>query len=135
VRFGARFDHWFGALLRPGERHALTGATWLCLSCFVMVVLAPAPVAIAAMWCATIGDPAAAIVGRALSREGGRKTWAGSIACLVGSALGVWWLTPLGPIAACAVGLAAALAERPAAPLDDNVRVTLVTGAVTLLLS
>ena len=132
---GMRFTTWFGALLRPRERHHLTGATWLCLSCLAAVVLLPAPAAIAAMWCATIGDPAAAIVGRALARQGGHKTWAGSLACLVCSAIGVWWLTPLAPLAAVLVGTVAAVAERPQGPLDDNIRVTLATGALTLWLS
>lgn len=131
---GTHFAGWFGSLLRPHEHRQLTGATWLCLSCLAAVLLLPAPAAIAAMWCATIGDPAAAIIGRALA-GGGRKSWAGSIACLVTSALGVWWLTPLGPAAALTVGTVAALAERPAGPLDDNVRVTAAAGVAALLLA
>lgn len=132
---GARFSAWFGALLRPAERDGLTGATWLCLSCLVAVAFFPAPAAIAAMWCATIGDPAAAIVGRALSGHGGRKTWAGSAACLLFSALGVWWLTPVSPLVALAVGVGAAVAERPSGPLDDNVRVTALAGFITFLMA
>ena len=81
------------------------------------------------------GDPAAAIVGRALSPTGGRKTWAGSIACAVCSAIGVWWLTSATPMAALAVGALAAVVERPTRPLDDNVRVTAATGLLSLWLS
>jgi dolichol kinase len=131
----ARFVGLFGPLLRPHETSGITGATWLCLSCFLAVVLLPAPAAIAAMWCATIGDPAAAIVGRAVATSSGGKTWQGSLACLVASAVGVWWLTPLAPFAAVAVGTAAALAERPARPLDDNLRVTTVAGLVAFVLA
>lgn len=133
--FRVRFTTVFGALLRPSEVQHLTGATWLCVSGLVAVILLPAPAAIAALWCATIGDPAAAIVGRALSREGGRKTSAGSLACLICSALGVWWLTPYSFPVALLVGAVAAVAERPSAPLDDNVRVTAATGVFALWLS
>ena len=132
---GTPFTRWFGPLLRPREAHHLTGATWLCLSSLAAVVLLPAPAAIAALWCATIGDPAAAIVGRALSPTGGRKTWAGSIACAVCSAIGVWWLTSATPMAALAVGALAAVVERPTCPLDDIVRVTAATGLLSLWLS
>jgi dolichol kinase len=131
----ALFEKLVGQLLRPHERSAITGATWLCLSCFAAVVLLPAPAAIAAMWCATIGDPSAAIVGRMFATASGGKTWQGSFACILTSALGVWWLTPLSLLAALAVGVVAALAERPARPFDDNLRVVTVAGLAALALA
>ena len=51
------FTAWVGALLRPAEQVALTGATWLCLSCFLVVVWCPAPVAIAARRSASTAKP------------------------------------------------------------------------------
>lgn len=126
----ARFDRWFGHLLRPHERHAITGATWLSLSVFLALWWLPAGPAAATIWCATLGDPAAALVGRALSTQSGGKTWAGSLACAVVSALGMWWLAPLSPTGALGLGLAAALAERLPLPVDDNLRITLTTGAL-----
>jgi dolichol kinase len=96
------------------------------------------------MLAVALGDASAAIVGRwvgmrAAARAAartpgssvvpsGRKTWAGTLACAVATALGALLVARLGPGAALACAVAAALAERPRAPLDDNVRVALAAG-------
>lgn len=136
----ALFDRTVGGLLRPHERDSLSGATWLCLSCFLAVLLLPRAPAVAAMWCATMGDSAAALAGRAWRRvrpEGARngKTVVGSVACWGVSALGVWLLAGYPGYAALTIAAAAAVAERPTAPLDDNLRVVLVAGLVAYLLT
>jgi dolichol kinase len=90
--FGAMFDRRFGALLRQRERTAFTGATWLALSCFGAVLLLSRHAAIAALWCVTVGDPAAAIAGRAwktahppASGMDSGKSFIGSLACAAAS--------------------------------------------------
>ena len=93
---GMRFDRVFGAMLRANERSAyrrdrrdgraaITGATWLAAALLVAVALLEREPAIAAMWCATAGDSAAALVGvwwsgRRLSTDRARKSTAGSLA-------------------------------------------------------
>ena len=134
------FNHTVGSLLRPHERDSLSGATWLCLSCFLAVLFLPAVPAVAAMWCATIGDSIAALTGRAWSGLRNAqapigKTLVGSLACWGVSAAGVWWLTGIPAASALTVGAAAAVAEYPSAPFDDNFRVMLVAGVVALLLT
>jgi dolichol kinase len=61
------------------------------------------------------------------------KTWAGTAACAVASALGALLVARLAPGAALACAAAAALAERPRGPLDDNVRVALAAGGAAQL--
>ena len=130
------FDHWVGWMLRAHEASAPTGATWMLLAMTVAVWLLPAPAALAALWAAAVGDAAAALVGRAATARHrgasgtgpGAKTWAGTLACALASALGpLVFLGATGPVA-LAIGVAAAAGERPRWRLDDNIRVTAAAG-------
>jgi dolichol kinase len=144
------FLSWFGWMLRSHETTHLTGASWILLTMFVSVLVLPLPVAITALWAAVVGDTAAALVGRSVSqmtsptvlpvsrdasrddrRNGARgpKTWSGSLACAVASAIGPLWLVGASLPSALAIGVAAAAAERPTIRLDDNVRVAVGAGA------
>jgi hypothetical protein len=158
--FGARFERMVGRLLREHEHarittapadapahtvahaaarapgaSAVTGATWLLLALAASALVLPAPAAIAATWAAGVGDALAALAGRAWRRwrPGTGKTVAGSAACLLATAVGAWWLAGFAPLVALAIGAGAALAERPAIALDDNVRVAAGAAAVALL--
>lgn len=148
------FLSWFGWMLRSHEATHLTGASWILLAMFVAVLALPLPVAITALWAAVVGDTAAALVGRAVSPMGspmgsqagsqgardasrddrrngapGPKTWSGSLACAIASAVGPLWLVGASLPAAAMIGVAAAAAERPMMRLDDNVRVAFGAGA------
>ncbi len=130
------FERLLGDLLRPHERARWSGATWMLISYLLALALFPAPVAVAAMLAVALGDAAAAVIGRwAGARRAARspasaagKTWAGTIACAVATVLGALLVARLAPGAALACAVAAALAERPSGPLDDNVRVALAAG-------
>lgn len=128
-QFRAAFDAAFAPLLRPHERRALTGATWLALSMALVLWFAPLQAAIAALWAAAVGDAAAAVIGRSAARWRGettpRKSLIGSVAALAATAAGVVWLTAASAMIALLLGAVAALAERPARPLDDNARIAL----------
>lgn len=136
-RFAERFASAVGGLLRGHERGALTGATWLALAMAIVLWAAPLHAAVAALWAAAVGDAAAALVGKGLSRlratKPTGKTLAGSLAALVATALGVWWLTPATAAVAAGIGAVAALAERPALPVDDNLRITLAVAVAASL--
>lgn len=123
-----RFVTLVGGMLRAHERTTLTGATWLALAMLGAALLLPAPAAVVAMWAAAMGDGLASITGRLAARDGGRKTWTGSAACLVVSAAGAWWLISASVASAIAIGTAAAIAERPRAIVDDNLRVAAAAG-------
>ena len=126
----AWFARWFGFMLRGHEATRLTGATWILGAMLLVAATFPERAALAALWAGVFGDAAAAIVGRAVaSRSAARgKTWAGSIACALASAVGPLWLAAALPWQALLVGLAAAAAERPALALDDNARVAIAAG-------
>ncbi len=83
-----------------------------------------------------MGDASAALVGTAWrrTRGGSGKTWIGSAACVVASALGAWWLAGFALPAAVALGVVAAAVERPSLALDDNVRVTAGTALAAVVL-
>ncbi|MGZ8470402.1 MAG: hypothetical protein ACXW61_12450, partial [Gemmatirosa sp.] len=131
------FERALGVLLREHERGRWSGATWMLIAYLLAVALFPRAVAVAAMLAVALGDAAAAIIGRwAGARRARRsptpslagKTWAGTVACGVATVLGALLVARLAPGAALACAVAAALAERPRGPLDDNVRVALAAG-------
>ena len=145
ARARARFVRATGRLLRAHEHERLSGATWM-LAAFAFAVAAyPRDAAVAAMWAVAVGDASAAIVGRLAARRAQRaalaqgaplpqgKTLAGSAACFVATLAGAVGVAAL-PLAPATVAAAAAtLAERPAGPVDDNVRVIVAVGVGILL--
>jgi dolichol kinase len=136
IAFGELFHRSTGRLLRDHERRRWSGATWLLLSFLLSAALFDRPTAIAAMWAVAVGDAAAAVVGRTIGRHhlgASRKSLEGSIACAAISALGAFIVAQLSPAQSMAAGIAAALGEWPAGPLDDNVRIGLAVGGGILL--
>jgi dolichol kinase len=141
-RARAAFDGLVGSLLRAHERDRWSGATWMCAAYALAVLAFPRPAAVAAMLAVSVGDAAAAVVGRAAGARraraaaagagadpaAGAKTWEGSAACAAATALAALLVARLPAAAALACGVAAALAERPRWPIDDNVRVAAAAG-------
>ncbi len=135
--FADRFASAVGIMLRPHEvRRGVTGATWLLAAFALTLLVAPRAAAIAATWAGAVGDALAAIVGSSWSRWRGMtgKTHAGSIACAIVTGLGAFGLAGFGLAPAAALGVLAALVERPAVDVDDNVRVTLAVAIGAMLL-
>ncbi|MGH7718734.1 MAG: hypothetical protein ACREON_07820 [Gemmatimonadaceae bacterium] len=125
-----------GPMLRPHEHTRWCGATWLALSFLGSVALYPPDVAIAAMWGVAVGDAAAALVGRALGRHPighSGKTLEGTVACFSAVLLGALMVARLSWVESFLAAAAAAVAEIPQRPLDDNVRVAAAIGAGILL--
>ena len=119
-------------LLRAHERERWSGATWMLVAFVLVVWLCPRSTAVAATWAVSVGDAAAAIVGRWLGRRrfgAHGKSLEGSLACCLATAVGALVVARLAPAVAVTAGVAAAAAEWPGRPLDDNLR---VAGAVAL---
>ena len=139
---GAAFDRLFGPLTRPTERHSITGATILAFSCMAAVGLLSKNAAIASLWCATVGDPAATIAGRLWRslRPGNlgaanKKTLVGSAACTAVSFAGVSMLAGYAFIPAILISASAAAAEAIPSKLDDNFRVAGAAGITAQILA
>lgn len=127
-------------LLRPHERRAFVGATWMAVAYAAAVLLFPKPVAVAAMLFNGLGDATAALVGKRWGRRRVRwgKSWEGFAAGLAVNLAVAAAVSVLAPAlwlpAALAGAFAAAAAEFLDLPIDDNLRVTLTGGAVIVLL-
>lgn len=134
----ARFDALAGPLLKPHESKAITGASWLALAMLGAAVIFPEPAAMIALWAGAVGDPTAALAGRAWQERSGRsangKSVAGSAAGALITALGAIGLTGATALVAGVIGAASAAAEWPRRFGDDNLRVTLVAGGAAWLL-
>jgi dolichol kinase len=145
ARIRRGFTRVTGSLLRAHEHDRWAGATWLFVAFTLAVALFPRRAAVAAMWGVAVGDASAAIVGRWAAawhvrrmRGAGAatpvgKTLAGSVACFATTLLGAGFVAGLPPTPSVLAALAAALAERPSTPLDDNLRIVLAVGGAIVL--
>jgi dolichol kinase len=126
-----------GKVLRPHEDGHFSGATYILAAGFLCPLLYSVPIAAASLIFIIMGDTAAVFLGRFLGHvRMGRKSLEGSLGFFVFALLGVAWMTQL-PISVRVTGAAvAAIVEALPVPVDDNLSVPLVSGAVmTFLLS
>ena len=132
------FLRWLRPLLKSSEDRRITGATYLLVAAFLSFLLFDQAVAIAVLLFLSLGDPAAALVGRPM--PGPRlfgKSPVGTLAfigvsLLVGAALVVAGIAPFhwGLLAGAMV---AGLVELAPLPGDDNLWVPLIAGGVMQL--
>ncbi len=129
-----QFQRWLRPLLKPAESSRITGATYLLIAALACFVIFDRHVAVAALFFLSLGDPAAALVGRPM--PGPRlfgKSPIGSLAFITVALLTAWGLTAAG-VAPWHWGLAAGavvagLVELLPLPGDDNLYVPLLSGA------
>lgn len=137
--FARHLYRYFGFMMRPeecpavGEPIVLNGATWVLLSATLLLLLFPVDITILAFTAFMVGDAAAAVVGR----RWGRRRWKDTTRTMEGSAaflaVTVLVMLPFGWIPVFVTllsSVAGAAAEIPSRPLNDNIRVPLVMGAV-----
>ena len=137
---------WFAWLMRPEEIPPLggpvtfNGATMMCTSAAICALLFPAGIAAAALAMLMVGDGAAAVVGRRFGRTrwpGTPKSVEGSLAYAafafaIGLAVVAWPGAGFG-LVICAVGaVSGAVVEALPIPVNDNLRVPLLTGLAML---
>ena len=130
-RFSEFFFQIFAALLRTHERKgAMTGATYYLISAFLCIFLFAKTLAIVCIFFMILGDLAAALVGKKWGKTKllGKKSLEGSAACFVVCVLIA--LVKLNPLIAVIGALVATIVELIPVPIDDNLTVPLVSGAV-----
>ena len=135
-RVRGAFHRTAGPVLRPHEHTRWSGATWLLAAFLLSVLLLDRGAAIAAMWAVSIGDAAAAVVGRAGGRHpitGTGKSLEGSAACFAATFMGVLLVARLGAAASAVAALCATVAEVLPVSVDDNLRVATAVGTGILL--
>ena len=129
--FGEFFFQMFAFLLRTHERKgAVTGATYYLISAFLCIFFFAKTLAIVCIFFMILGDLAAALVGKMWGRTKllGKKSLEGSVACFVVCA--VIALVTLNPVIAIIGAFVATIVELIPSPIDDNLTVPLVSGAV-----
>lgn len=129
----------FMLLLKEAESRKVTGATYFVISALAVFLLFDESVAIAALLFLSLGDPAAALVGRRAPgiRVFGKSPLGTLAMVLVGLGIaGV--LSAAGAVdrhwGLYAGAVVAGLAELLPLPMDDNVTIPLVSGGVMALL-
>ena len=134
-----RLVRWFAPFLKADEDRRITGATYMVVAGLIAFLLFDTAVAVAALFFLSLGDPAAALVGRRMPgpRLFGKSPVGtvaffmvslGIVAVLVSSGIFPYhW----GFMAGAAV---AALVELASLPPDDNLTIPLAAGAAMHLL-
>ncbi|MDE0467750.1 MAG: SEC59/DGK1/VTE5 family protein [Candidatus Poribacteria bacterium] len=129
--FGDFFFRIFKPLLRRHERKgAITGATYYLISAFLCIFFFAKTLAIVCIFFMILGDLAAALVGKQWGKTKllGRKSLEGSAACFIVCVAIA--LVKLNPVIAIIGALVATIVELMPFPIDDNLTVPLISGAV-----
>lgn len=129
--FGGFFFQVFAPMLRSHERKgAMTGATYYIISAFLCILLFSKTLAVVCIFFMVLGDLAAALVGKKWGKTKllGTKSLEGSAACFVVCAAIA--LIKLHPVIGIIGAFVATVVEMLPFPIDDNLTVPLVSGAV-----
>ena len=129
--FADLFFRTLAPLLRSHERKgAVTGATYYLVSVFLSILFFAKVLAIVCIFFMIFGDMAAALVGKKWGKTKllGAKSLEGSAACFIVCVAIA--LVQLNPIIAIIGALVATLVELMPFPIDDNLTVPLISGAV-----
>lgn len=125
------FIRFFGVYIRKQEECGLTGATYLLISCIASIILLQASLAFNVMCFLIIGDALASLVGRHFGKrfwKNSEKSLEGSLAFFIGTFLFALIDLKLLPLALIG-SLLATIAELSAFPINDNLKIPLLSGA------
>lgn len=132
-RLNRIFLRWLAPLLKADEGSRVTGATYMAIAALVVFLVFDRPLAVAALLFLSLGDPAAALVGRRM--PGPRifgKSPVGTAAFIAVSWVVVGVLVGSGVVdyhwGLMAGAVVAGLTELAALPVDDNLTVPIAAG-------
>jgi len=124
-------EHFFGRVLREEEKPTLMGSTYFLFASILTILLFPKPIAIVSLLILILSDTAAALVGKGIGRISiFGKTLEGTMAFIFSSILIVWIYPDMDRLSGSVAALGAALIELLPIPLDDNLTIPLVAGAI-----
>jgi dolichol kinase len=128
------FLYWLSLLLKKEEEARITGATYLLIAACISFLVFDKEIAIAVLLFLSLGDPAAALIGKPI--PGPRilgKSPVGTVAFVGAAMLVVAALVTAGVLefhwVLVAAAVVAGLTELAPLPLDDNLTVPLISGA------
>ncbi|MDE2939207.1 MAG: hypothetical protein OXR67_09885 [Chloroflexota bacterium] len=129
-----QFLYWLSLLVKKEEEAHITGATYLLIAAFVSFLVFDKEIAVAVLLFLSLGDPAAALIGRPV--PGPRimgKSPIGTMAFVGVSLLVIAVLATTGVLefqwVLVVAAVVAGLVELAPLPLDDNLTVPLISGA------
>ena len=127
------FLRWLAPLLKESEKDRINGSTYMTIAALAVFGLFEPTIAVASLLFLSLGDPTAALVGRAMPGPRIRgKSPGGTAAFLAVSLVAVGLLAASGVIEyhwGLLVGAAvAALVELSSLPPDDNLTIPLISG-------
>lgn len=138
-RLRSFFLRFFRSLMRPHEEEHLMGSSYFMIAALISVLLFEKPVAISALTFLVLGDASAAIIGKKFGRiRFWEKSVEGSLTCFVVCCLVGMIILGHDPTAlriTLAGSAAATIAEALPAPMDDNMRVPILSGLVMHFIS
>ena len=123
--------YFFGRVLREEEKPRLMGSTYFLFASVLTILFFPKSIAIVSMLILILSDTAAALVGKGFGRiRVFRKTLEGTLAFLVSSLFIVWIYPDLDRVSGSLAAIGTAAMEVLPIPLDDNLTIPLVAGAI-----
>lgn len=118
----------FRSVIRRHEEDHLLGSTYFMIAALLSVIVFDRTIAISALTFLVLGDSAAAFVGKKYGRPTyWGKSLQGSFACFV-VCLGIGWAVLPNAWLVLTGALAATISEALPVPMDDNMRVPILSG-------
>lgn len=127
---------YFGGIIRDREDQTLTGASYVFISEVVAIALFPKPIAIAGLLLLSVGDSAAALIGRGIGTHQiyRSKTWEGTLGFIILGTIAASFVPGVPFFAALLAAIAGAIVELYLNTIDDNIFIPVAGGLVLLLL-
>jgi dolichol kinase len=121
----------YGKVLREEEKSRLMGSTYYLFSALLTILLFPKPIALVSLLILILSDTCAALVGKGIGKIPiFRKTLEGTLAFFFSSLAIVLIFSPTDPLSEILGALGATLIELLPIPLDDNITIPFVAGAI-----
>ncbi len=141
--FAAWIDRWFGFMMRRDERYVrpdriiINGATWVIVTATVLTLFFPIRIAVACFVMFMVADAAAALVGRRFGQihwPNSPRTLEGSAAFFITGVLIMFLFKDVVFWTGVVTALVGTFAEVVRQPLNDNIRVPVVSSLTLFLL-